>query len=255
MSWLRKSAEASAVPVPLPDPEHRVYAIGDVHGRVDLLTKMLKQIAEDAQNKKDERKPVLVFLGDLVDRGDNTRETLDLVSKTTEIWWRSVCLLGNHEVALMSFIEDPVKGAQWLSFGGMQTCASYGVPVRNVRPDPEDLQAIALHLAQAMGTHLNLLQKMERVYRSGDVVFAHAGIDPSLPLTAQSDDALLWGRSAFLENGPPSGLRVVHGHWDSHQPVVTPSRICVDTGAYYSGRLTAVRIDGETAFLTVDFQT
>jgi len=167
-------------------------------------------------------------------------------------WDIVVPLRGNHEAALLDFLEDPAKGAAWLSFGGKQTLASYGLPVPKARPDKETLTTLALQLSRAMGPHVRFLNRTARAYCSGGVVFAHSGIDPSVPLNEQSEAAALWGRSAFLEEGPPPGLRVVHGHWDNPEPVVTPQRLCLDTGAYYSGRLTAARLDADTKLITVD---
>jgi len=243
---------ASEPPVPKPDPDHRIYAIGDVHGRHDLLEVLLGRLRADAVSHDDDRQPVLVFLGDLVDRGDHTREVLDLALEALVLWPRTVFLFGNHEAALLSFLESPVKGASWLGFGGRQTLASYGIPAPGPRPDAAALHDVGSALGTALGHHRGFLRDMERLFVSGNVVFSHAGIDPALPLHAQPDSALLWGQSAFLEQGPPEGLRAVHGHWDDYAPVVTPRRICVDTGAYYSGRLTAVRLDEATELFAVD---
>ena len=255
-SWLRRGRRAGAPPVPKPAPEERIYAIGDVHGRDDLLGKLLPRLADDAAGREavegDGRTPVLVFLGDLVDRGDHTREALDMARAAARDWARVVYLRGNHEAALLDFLARPETGAPWLGFGGRQTLGSYGVPVPKAQPDPDELRAAAAALARAMGDHVAFLEGMATLYRSGDVVCAHAGIDPARPVEAQSEEATLWGRSDFLQAGPPPGLRVVHGHWADPEPVVGLHRICVDTGAYYSGRLTAVRLDEETALMTVD---
>ena len=252
LPWRRKRGRAPDPPAPRPDPAHRIYAIGDVHGRHDLLDALLARLLADADGWDDGREPILVFLGDLVDRGDHTREALDLAIGTLLRWPRVVCLSGNHEAALLSFLEAPERNASWLGFGGRQTLASYGVPVPGPRPTGEELRATAAALAAALGQHRRFLAAMGRMFVSGDVVFSHSGLDPEQDLAAQTDAALLWGQSSFLERGPPAGLRAVHGHWDDYAPVVTPARICVDTGAYYTGRLTAVRLDGDTELIAVD---
>ncbi len=256
LPWPRRKRRASRTPTPAPDPApdpgHRIYAVGDVHGRHDLLAALLARIEADAAAHEDGRLPILVFLGDLVDRGDHSREALDLALRAQRRWPRTVVLRGNHEAALLDFLEEPERSAAWLGFGGRQTLASYGVPAPNADAEPPELHAAAEALAAALEAHARLLQETDLMFRSGDVVFAHSGIDPARPLDAQGEGALLWGRSAFLEAGPPEGLRVVHGHWADPEPTVTPARINVDTGAYYTGRLTAVRLDDETALIAVD---
>lgn len=254
LPWRRKRGRTPPKdpPVPQPASDHRIYAIGDVHGRHDLLDEMLVRLRADADAQTDDRQTILVFLGDLIDRGDHTREVLDLAIGALLTWPQTICLRGNHEAALLSFLANPERGAPWLGFGGRQTLASYGISAPSAHADPAALQEAAQALAETMGSHRNFLEETQRLFRSGDVVLSHAGFDPAQPLEAQSDSALLWGQSPFLESGPPQGLRAVHGHWATPEPAVTPSRISVDTGAYYTGRLTAVRLDRETKLFTVD---
>jgi len=252
LSWLRPGRRAPEPPTPAPAADHRIYAVGDVHGRHDLLEALLARLEDDAAAHDDARQPILLFVGDLVDRGDHSREVLDLALRARLTWPQTVVLRGNHEAALLDFVEDPERGAAWLGFGGRQTLASYGVPAPGAGAEPPELHAAAEALAAALGAHARFLRETGLMFRSGDVVFAHSGVDPARPLDAQGESALLWGRSAFLEAGPPEGLRVVHGHWDDPEPTLTPARINVDTGAYYTGRLTAVRLDDETALIAVD---
>lgn len=241
--------------VPLPDAKDRLFVVGDVHGRSDLLEGLLSKLEVAVAQQEDDRAPVLVFLGDYIDRGDNSREVLEWLLALQDDpgpWAKIVFLRGNHEAAVMDFVEDPTARAAWLGFGGKQTLGSYGIPVPRARPDRQELHDLAATLSGAMGPHLQFLEQTEVMYRSGDVICAHSGIDPEVPLDQQTESALLWGRSDFLEEGPPPGLRVVHGHWDNPEEVVTPARICVDTGAYYSGRLTAVQLDEDTQILRAD---
>ncbi|MEO1502378.1 MAG: metallophosphoesterase [Pseudomonadota bacterium] len=254
LKWLRRGAKPELA-VPLPHSGDRIYAVGDIHGRSDLFEELLTRLRRDADGQTDERRSILVLLGDYVDRGDHSREVLDQILKEAQSdgpWTQIVALRGNHEAALLDFLEDPEKGAAWLSFGGKQTLASYGVPVAKARPDTKELSDMAQALSRAMGDHVSFLNRTARAYRSGDVVFAHAGVASDVPLSDQSEAAVLWGRSDFLEVGPPPGLRVVHGHWDDYEPVVTEQRLCLDTGAYYSGRLTAARLDSDTELIHVD---
>ncbi|MEL6387921.1 MAG: metallophosphoesterase [Pseudomonadota bacterium] len=250
--WRKRGPPPDSPPPPGPDPAHRIYAVGDVHGRHDLLEAMLWKIKQDARAQADERQPILVFLGDLVDRGDNSREVLDQVIAAWLSWPRTIVLRGNHEDALLSFLDAPEQGEAWLNYGGRQTFGSYGIPVPSDMPSADELHAAAAALARAMQHHADFLRKTETHFVSGHVVLSHAGLDPALPLVGQPSEAMIWGRSGFLDIGPPPGLRAVHGHWDAPSPVVTRHRICVDTGAYYTGRLTAVRLDAETEVLSVD---
>lgn len=249
----RKSGAGDAPPpVPGPAPGDRLYVVGDIHGRADLLKVMLRRIAADfAFRIADGRQPKVVVLGDLIDRGDNSRQVVGLLKGLLGPGplGELIVLKGNHEAALLQFLEAPETGATWLRFGGMQTLASYGVPVPAGKPDTATLRDLATRLRDAMGDDLAFLRDLPLSWRSGDVLCTHAGIDPENP-DGRDEEVVLWGRAHFPETGPVPGLRVVHGHYDAPEPVVTEGRICVDTGAYYTGQLTAVRLDAETGLLT-----
>lgn len=253
LKFLRPArAEAVLPEMPMVARHERVYAIGDVHGRFDLLIALLRKIAADAADHNDNRAFRLVFLGDYVDRGDDSRKVLDLLCALSDDKSRQInFLLGNHEAALLGFLDDPMTNANWLEFGGAQTLASYGVPAPKSVLRETDLLATADALRAAMGPHIALIEKMELMVRSGDMVFSHAGLRPDRPTDAQATNDLIWGHPGFLCNLPVPGLKVVHGHWDHSDPISLPGRICVDTGAYYSGRLTAVRLDDDEAFISV----
>lgn len=235
-------------------PDERIYAVGDIHGRAGLLARMLESIRASISIQTDGRRPRIVFLGDYIDRGDQSREVLDQLNRAgREIpEAEAVFLRGNHEAALLAFLADASQAANWLHFGGLQTLASYGLaPPKSTPAPPEEIERLRKDLERALGPHLPFLLATRRWLRSGDVVFSHAGLDPAHPIEDQSDGALLWGRSEFLAEGGVSGLRVVHGHYAAAEPVVTPRRICIDTGAYYSGRLTAVRLDCSLELIAV----
>ncbi len=247
---LFKKKHAAPEPKPLrPSDSERLYVVGDIHGRFDLLRLLMKVLARDFDAVPDDgRSPRLVFLGDYVDRGDNSRDVLETMIRLGE---NAVFLKGNHEAALLGFLEAPERNKSWLRYGGLQTLASYGVKVPNLDAGEATLFDAAVELRNRMGPHVEFLQEMPVVYRSGDVVCVHAGLDPANP-DSTSEDALLWGRSGFIEAGGVAGVCVIHGHYDDPEPVVTRNRICVDTGAYYSGRLTAARIDDQVRILTAD---
>ncbi len=235
-------------------PYQRIYAVGDIHGRHDLLNQMVEVIARDIIEAQDQREPQIIFLGDYVDRGDHSREVLDiLMNMRDDMPEGRICLLkGNHEAAVLEFLADPIKGARWLRFGGLQTLASYGVSPPISVPEGEALVDLAHDLRMAMGDHVAFLQSLLPYKRSGDVLFVHAGMDPARRIEDQGEGAILWGQSDFIEQGGVEGLLVVHGHYDAADAVVTPRRICLDTGAYYSGRLTAMRFDHEETLLVAD---
>jgi serine/threonine protein phosphatase 1 len=249
MEWIRQllgrpRANASAPQVAHTD---RIYAVGDIHGRADLLQDLLARIAQDAAARADERRSKYVFLGDYVDRGEQSKQVLEILrSLPAALDADVICLRGNHEAALLDFLEDPEAGARWLNFGGDQTLRSYGLdpaaPPLRLRDD----------FRKALGPHLAFLERTERFWISGDVAFVHAAINPRRAIDDQDDQDLYWGNRAFLKGRGRAGRLVVHGHYNDHSPIVTPHRICVDTGAYYSDNLTAVCLDQDVRFLGTD---
>lgn len=222
-----------------------VYAVGDVHGRYDLLTQLLAAIAAD-RAAEPSREPVLVLLGDYIDRGPDSALVLEALVRLVQHDPAGVCLLkGNHEQGLLAFLDAPQDGGAWLSFGGRETLAAYGV----VTPEPGDAAALrgardAL-LAAMPASHLRLVQTLDLMAVVGGHVFVHAGVVPGRPLTAQREADLLWIRDDFLQATRPCAKVVVHGHtWRGAEPELLEGRIGVDTGAYETGVLTAVRLDG-----------
>jgi serine/threonine protein phosphatase 1 len=230
-----------------------VYAIGDIHGRYDLMKALLAQVVADFPVRAGGRRPILIFLGDYVDRGPDSAKVVEAL-----LWLRrrrdlDVRLLkGNHEQAMLDFLEAPQAAAPWLRFGGVETLLAYGVPP----PEPDEGEAGLARarddlLERMPASHLRLLQGLELMLEVGDYVFVHAGVRPRTPLSAQSEDDLLWIRREFLEARGPFEKVVVHGHtWIGDRPQVFDHRIGVDTGAFMTGALTAVRLqDGEIGIL------
>jgi serine/threonine protein phosphatase 1 len=226
------------------------FAVGDIHGRADLLDRLLTQI--EANGAGANERPTLVFAGDYIDRGRDSRAVLDILTSARACAFERRFLLGNHEQMLLDFLAHPASGRRWLQMGGMDTIASYGVrPPRPFAGDRE-LEDAACALRDAMPvSHLDFLQGLERFVEIGDCLFVHAGIDPKKPLKAQSDRDLLWIREPFLTYERRMSHRVVHGHTPVRTPSVSPERIAIDTGAYATGVLTAARLEGAGAtFLT-----
>lgn len=224
-----------------------VYAIGDIHGRDDLLRELIGRVTDDAAG----RDATIVFMGDYIDRGENARETLDfLIRFGTEAPGETVFLMGNHEQMLLRFLRDPGTGVGWLRYGGLQTLMSYGVGHAGSLKDAESALRLRADLAEALGDHLGFIEGLRVSHRIGNVFFAHAGADPGRAIDDQDVQTLLWGTEAFAAKPRDDGVWVVYGHYVVETAVADQGRIAVDTGAYFSNRLTAARIaDGAVTFL------
>lgn len=226
-----------------------IYAVGDVHGRHDLLERLIERIAEDAAAFAE--KPCIVFLGDYIDRGDGARETLDMLmalSANPDV--ETVFLMGNHEQMMLGFLRDPDSAARWLRFGGRETLMSYGIRGAADLGRRGAAAGVRAELAEALGPHLGFVEGLRLCHRAGNLFFAHAGADPANPVDEQEVQALLWGCKAFATKPRDDGIWVVHGHVVVDRPGAAGGRISVDTGAYFSGRLTAARIfGGEVSFI------
>lgn len=230
----------------------RLYAIGDIHGRSDLLDELLDAVRSDALAAADRGEtPVVIFLGDYVDRGPDSRGVLDRLSALTRdvIDWRF--LEGNHEMAMRAFMADPVAQQGWLRFGGAPTLRSYGIDVPASAPSERWLIDAGAELFRRLpSSHHYFLDHLDLLPEWGDYAFVHAGVRPGVPLAAQSRADLLTIRKPFIASRDWHGKRIVHGHTVTPRPVVTPRRVGIDTGAYASGRLTCVLLkDAECLFL------
>jgi serine/threonine protein phosphatase 1 len=228
------------LPEETPLPVSRLtYAIGDVHGRADLLRPLLAFIASDAERRGAE--PRVIFLGDIVDRGPDSRGAMDLVGKTLKRWPSSRLLLGNHDDYFLHVVTEDVPDerilALWLRNGGRATLESYD-PLGNF---DEARMTVRIDFAD----HVDLLRSASLIEIDGSFAFVHAGIDPSRPVDAQDRKECLTIRRGFLDHEGPLSHTVVHGHsiTDSKLPEVIGHRIAIDTGAYATGRLTALIID------------
>jgi len=224
-----------------------IYAVGDIHGRYDLLKTALGQIAADSAREACGRTPVLVLLGDYIDRGPESAKVLQALvwlSRKGEFAFRP--LKGNHEQALLQFLEEPEQGEPWLTYGGAETLISYGVEPPRTGAGPGALIAARDALLDQMpASHLQVLGDLELMATIGDYAFVHAGIRPERPLSAQTEGELLWIRGGFLDAQGPFERVIVHGHtWLNETPQVYEHRLGLDTGAYHTGVLTVARLDG-----------
>lgn len=227
-----------------------VYAVGDIHGRLDLLDGLVDRMTQDYQAMGREDPPVLVMLGDYVDRGAQSAEVIgrliDLKNQAAaEGRFEFRALMGNHEETLLHFLDDPQAGPSWVEYGGGETMASYGVQRPVGRADPEVWEQTRQAFRAAFPVaHATFLRQLELMVVYGDYVFVHAGVRPGLPLERQVAADLLWIRNEFLDNSHGLDATVVHGHTPVEEVFVGRQRINVDTGAYATGVLTAVRLDG-----------
>lgn len=234
-----KEANQPSVPAGL-----RIYAIGDIHGRLDLLTRLLEMIEQDNAAAGD-RETMLIYLGDYIDRGPASRQVVDRVMAPHAMVDRVVCLRGNHEDALLAFIEDAERGRVWLDYGGMAALLSYGVRVPTSMPAHERFPFMARELDRLLpAEHRRFYQTLPLSETVGDYFFVHAGVNPRLPFAEQDAYDLTCIRSPFLEWGRPLEKIVVHGHSIADEPVFRPWRIGIDTGAFASGHLTCLVLEG-----------
>ena len=223
-----------------------VYAIGDIHGCYELMKALLAKISADVTVRAAGRRPIMIFLGDYIDRGPASDKVLTALTWLKRRGDLDVRLLkGNHEQALLDFVDEPASGASWLQFGGAETLAAYGVAT----PEPEEGEAGLTRardelLERMPAAHLRLLEGLELMLQVGDYAFVHAGVRPKTALAAQDPRTLLWIRNEFLEARGPFEKVIVHGHsWAGDLPQIFDHRIGVDTGAYSTGALTAVRLE------------
>lgn len=242
------SQQNDAKPASMP-PDTRVYAIGDVHGRADLLAELHGRIVEDAYDAPEARR-VAVYLGDYIDRGPDSPGVIEQLLDAPLPDFEQVFLMGNHEEFLLHFLDDPTIGEAWVMNGGDATLASYGVETGSGGM-PDSFADASDRLRQNLPeTHLAFLQELDVSHREGDYLFVHAGIRPGVPLAEQSEHDLLWIREPFLESGDEREFVVVHGHTPVKVGQVHDNRIAVDTGAVWSDRLTAVVLhEDEHSFL------
>lgn len=234
-------------------PGALIYAIGDIHGRMDLLEGMLKALEIDAEGFDPQLNVVLVLLGDYIDRGPESWTVIDvLVRLRARGHFTFAALRGNHEQAFLDFLEDPLKGAGWLEHGGLSTLASYGIAPR-LLTGPRQLLALRDALLDAVPqVHLEFLENLPLTVTYGDYFFCHAGVRPGVGLQDQKARDLLWIREAFIQDDSYFDKVIVHGHTIEPVPVFGMRRIGLDSGAYTSGVLTAARLVGsEQAMIQV----
>jgi len=228
-----------------------IYAIGDIHGRLDLLETLLDKIHEDASSLPENIRVTIVFLGDYIDRGLQSKQVIDLFLSGVLDRYHTVFLMGNHEEALLKFSTDATFGQQWASYGGAETLFSYGLHPPS--PVPEGHPEMQANYRNAWATlwnkfrsefpegHLKFYQDLVPYHTIGDYIFVHAGLRPGVPIADQKTEDLYWIREEFLSDDGQFEKIVVHGHTPEDQIFRDNRRIGLDTGAYITGRLSAGR--------------
>ncbi len=250
MFW-KKKQQAEEV-LPRIDDGVRLYAIGDIHGHANLLRDMHTAILKDSAEYSGARK-VIVYMGDYVDRGYQSKEVIDILINNPMDGFEKVFILGNHEDAMLRFIDKPEETEAWLVWGGDSTLISYGVAMRS----EIGARLSSKELAAALNTkmppeHKQFCQNLQLSYVEGDYIFVHAGLRPGVALDKQAREDMLTIRDEFISSTKKFEKTVVFGHTIYQEPFFKNGRIGVDTGAYAYGKLTAVVLEGEAVrFLSV----
>ncbi|WBO20860.1 metallophosphoesterase family protein [Sphingomonas abietis] len=221
----------------------RVYAIGDVHGRADLLEQMLAAIGQHSAKLSAAQRLHIIFIGDIIDRGPDSRKALEILDEARHRMPELLVLLGNHEEMLLRALagdESTIRG--WMRVGGAETVKSFGLePLL----EGEDAVPWVAALRRAVPTAwAEWIATWPLTARSGDYLFVHAGVRPGVPLKRQVRPHFLWGHEAFLEDTRDHGAVIVHGHTIFPEVDIRRNRIGIDTGAYGSNRLSAICLDG-----------
>ncbi len=257
ITWLSRPRPAPAQPslrrrIDLGDnlPGYPIYAIGDVHGCMDQLKRAEEKIVTDIE-VSGQPGPV-VLLGDYIDRGAASSQVIEHLSKPSELGLKRVALCGNHDELFSKFIAQPDGHLEWLALGGEQTLMSYGIDIHHVglrqRGRNTKLRDILVEAIPA--SHRLFLDNLPISLKIGQYLFVHAGIRPGIALERQTEEDMMWIREPFLAEGPKLPLMVIHGHSPKPAPDLGPGRIGIDTGAFYTGKLTVLKIDGgQTRFL------
>ncbi len=220
----------------------RIYAIGDIHGHLDLLRDMHARIAEEiARDKPADWR--IVHLGDLVDRGPDSAGVIAFLIAAVARDRRNIVLAGNHDVGFLDFLAQPDPDSLFARHGGRETALSYGIDLR--MEDADSLSHSHCELAAAVpDSHLSFLRALPRSASFGDFFFCHAGIRPGVALDRQDSEDLIWIRNEFLRYPGLHPKVIVHGHTPQAEPEVLANRVNVDTGVFHSGVLTALAVDG-----------
>lgn len=234
---------------PAPKPRARlklaadtvVYAVGDVHGCLDELVALERAIVADAAGFSSRK--LIVMLGDYIDRGPASSQVLDHLIAPPPAGFERICLAGNHELLMLDYLEERAALAKWIGLGGAATLLSYGIDHDRLQMIYRDQAAIDRMIRESIPlSHRGFLKQLPILVEIADFILVHAGIRPGIAIEKQSDADLVTIRSAFYDEAHLLDRYVVHGHTPVKEPARDGRRVNIDTGAYFSGRLTALRI-------------
>ncbi|HBM91426.1 MAG TPA: serine/threonine protein phosphatase [Rhodospirillaceae bacterium] len=236
---------------PRTEPQQRLYVVGDIHGRLDLLTRLLSMIEADALAFP-ERNKKLVFLGDYIDRGLDSKGVVERLLNSFATGLEPVFLRGNHDDRFLALLKGDLSVVPpWLQLGGTATISSYGIS--GFGPgDGHKAEKIKKELAKKMpATHHAFFEETLLSVTFGDYFFVHAGLRPNIPLEKQTAEDKMWIRADFITSDHVFEKIIVHGHTINSEPEIRKNRIGLDTGAFATGRLTCLVLDGtKQSFLT-----
>ncbi|SFB62968.1 serine/threonine protein phosphatase 1 [Rhizobium sp. NFR07] len=250
MQWLgidpalRHSAGRRRIDLGDDDPTYPIYVIGDVHGCLDELKAAEQRVKDDLKGSG--QRALIVLLGDYVDRGPASADVIDHLSSGPDPDIARIALCGNHDDVFLKYLKRQQSLHRLLELGGQQTLLSYGIDIREIDRAllrrPNHVRDLLTELMPQF--HLGFLESLPVLLRIGRYVFVHAGLRPGVPLADQRDEDLMWIREPFLTDGPDLPYLVIHGHTPCSEIEFKPSRIAVDTGAYFSRHLSVLKIDG-----------
>lgn len=204
----------------------KIFAIGDIHGCLGKLRDLMDRIAIDPAAD------TIVFIGDYIDRGPDPKGVVDLVLDVKRRVSNTVCLLGNHEQMFLHYLEGRDEEL-FLSNGGISTLLSYGLTASAARGNEKEIMP---------GDHLRFFTSLSPHYETDDYIFVHAGLRPGIPLPRQDLDDMVWIRFEFINSSYDFAKTVVFGHTPLHEPYIDETKIGIDTGAVYGGKLTCVEL-------------
>jgi len=259
-SWLRSilglSRPAAQQDCAGPNPRERLefkalapltYAVGDVHGCLDLLLELETRIAADCDRQN--QPALVIMLGDYVDRGPDSSGVIEHLMEPPSFNAKRICLAGNHEQVMLAFLNNPKSNADWLEFGGRETLLSYGLGEKDTTQAAVRQRGF-IHKINSFipDEHIGFLANLPILAQFEHHIFVHAGLRPHVALKKQADSDLIWIRDEFYNEADGFGLTIVHGHTPNKKPFVSNSRIDVDTGAYITGCLSAAKfVNGKFA--------
>jgi serine/threonine protein phosphatase 1 len=237
----------------MPRISQLTYAIGDIHGYDAAFERLIALIRNDAETIGE--KPHIVLLGDYVDRGPDSRRVLDRILSLEKAGWCDLAAIkGNHEDAFLRFLDEPEYGRTWGMWGGAQTLGNYGIEMPDLNASELTWEGTSDAFRRAVDpAHVALLERLPAIRIIDDYLFVHGGVDPDRPLAEQDEETFMFMRGRFLRAEKACDYVVVHGHTPEDEPYNGQWRIDVDTGIYFNGVLTAVRLRGEErAFLQIE---